>query len=96
MDRTATFDSIATVDLSKPVRGTTERRSAARLVDIGDDADERCAALIMALARTGRQDATALHDVYRMTHGRLAAVCLTVRLDYQDARAALQGCYLAL
>ena len=57
-----------------------------RSVDIGDDAEKRHAVLIIALARTGRQDATALRDVYRMTHGRLEVVWLTVRLDYQDAR----------
>jgi len=67
-----------------------------RSVDIGDDAEKRRAVLIMALARTGRHDATALRDVYRMTHGILEAVYLTARLTYQDARAALQGCYLAV
>jgi RNA polymerase sigma-70 factor, ECF subfamily len=63
---------------------------------VGDQAAERRAALIMALARVGIHDATALHDVYRMTHNKIQGVCLTVCLDYQDAQDAVQDCYLAV
>ena len=52
--------------------------------------------MVEALTRISLRDATALHEVYRMTHAKLEAVCLTVCFDYQDAQDALQECYIAV
>ena len=69
---------------------------AARSADAGEATHEQRAALVEALARTSLHDAAALLAVYRMTHAKLEAVCLTVCLDYQDAQEALQDCYIAV